>query len=202
MSEDPKLHRMVLASFGGLTLRRLQHHDARAWYEAIESSRDDLARWEIWPDQIRCEDHALGVLSAIEEGYLQRHAFFFGLFHEGTDKVLGSASIHSIHADCNCASLGYWIAQNARGANLASWASSIVAQFAFDVLKLTRLEIAVRTDNLASIRVARKLGAVKEGTARARVMTRSGVQDADVFSLVTANEVRHHFPGGTPSRNV
>jgi len=52
---------------------------------------------------------------------------------------------------------------------------------------MQRLEVVVATTNLPSLRVAAKVGAVREGVTRSRFQLRGSVHDAVVFSLVGAD---------------
>jgi len=46
------------------------------------------------------------------------------------------------------------------------------------------VEIVVATNNMASIRIAEKAGALREGTLRKRIAVRETVYDAFMFSLI------------------
>lgn len=58
------------------------------------------------------------------------------------------------------------------------------ARFGFQELKLFRIEIVVRLDNRASLRVAEKTGAVREGILRDRLLAHGKSHDAVMFSLL------------------
>jgi RimJ/RimL family protein N-acetyltransferase len=49
---------------------------------------------------------------------------------------------------------------------------------------LNRIEILVAVDNLASQRVAAKVGAVREGILRNRLLLHGKIHDAVMFSLI------------------
>jgi len=59
-----------------------------------------------------------------------------------------------------------------------------VARFAFKEVELNRVEIVIATENKASIRVAEKIGALREGILRKRIVVRDTVYDAFLFSLL------------------
>jgi ribosomal-protein-alanine N-acetyltransferase len=56
------------------------------------------------------------------------------------------------------AHIGYWIDRNYAGRGLTTDAVNTLTAFAFDVLGLHRIEINIRPENAASIRVAEKAG--------------------------------------------
>lgn len=59
-----------------------------------------------------------------------------------------------------------------------------MAQFAFEELKYSRLEIVVATGNMSSLRVAEKAGARREGVLRNRLILHGKLHDAVMHSLV------------------
>lgn len=68
-------------------------------------------------------------------------------------------------ADDRQAALGYWIAPAARRGGLALHASRLLCEWGFRELLLSRIELLIEPANLASRRVAERLGAVREGLA-------------------------------------
>ena len=67
---------------------------------------------------------------------------------------------------------------------IALQAVTSITRYGFHELKLTRLEIAVAEENIASRRVAEKAGAVFECIARNRLVIRGKPHAAAVYSLV------------------
>jgi len=80
--------------------------------------------------------------------------------------------------------LGYFVRTSERGRGLAGDLSRLLVQFAFADLRLQRLEILVEPANAASLRVAEKLGAVREGVLRHRLLIHGTPRDAVMFSLL------------------
>ena len=82
------------------------------------------------------------------------------------------------------ANLGYWVRTSATGKGIASRATRLVAGFAFEELKLQRVEIMAAVGNIASQRVAEKAGAIREGVLRKRLLNDDRPLDAVLFSLI------------------
>ena len=82
------------------------------------------------------------------------------------------------------ANLGYWVRTSATRRGVATRAVRELAGFAFRETDLVRLEIVVAIDNRASLRVAEKSGAIREGTANQRVRLHGRSQDAVVFAIL------------------
>jgi RimJ/RimL family protein N-acetyltransferase len=69
------------------------------------------------------------------------------------------------------AALGYWMSPPARGQGLAAAAGKLLCDWGFSALSLTRIELLVEPVNVASHRVAERLGAVVDGRPDTRRTT-------------------------------
>jgi RimJ/RimL family protein N-acetyltransferase len=81
--------------------------------------------------------------------------------------------------------IGYWIARAARGRGVCTRALRVLARWGLDDLELIRLELVTDPDNLASQRVAEKVGFQREGVLRAHLRHPDGrIRDSVMFSLL------------------
>ena len=84
----------------------------------------------------------------------------------------------------NFANLGYWVRTSRTGQGIATAAARLVAEFGFAELRFTRLEIVAAVRNIASQRVAEKVGATREGIERNRHVVHGRIHDAVMYSLI------------------
>ncbi len=90
--------------------------------------------------------------------------FGFGIFFEG--RFCGEITLSSIQrGPFQNGSIGYWIDEEMAGAGLIPEAVVVVLQFAFETLRLHRIEVAIIPRNMPSRRVVEKLGLRNEGVA-------------------------------------
>jgi ribosomal-protein-serine acetyltransferase len=80
--------------------------------------------------------------------------------------------------------VGYWVRSSATPQGVATAALQRLVQWAFQHTALMRLEVVVSTQNAASLRVAEKAGAVREGVLRKRLLLHGVWHDAVLFSFV------------------
>lgn len=81
--------------------------------------------------------------------------------------------------------IGYWCVPEARGRGLTTRALRLVSRWAFDELGLERLELITDPDNVASQRVAEKVGYQREGVLRSHLLHPDGRRrDSVMFSLL------------------
>jgi ribosomal-protein-serine acetyltransferase len=98
--------------------------------------------------------------------------------------LLGGCGLNSIDWENRRANLGYWVRSSVTRRGVATTATRLLAQWGFDNTKLNRLELVISTKNRASLRVATKAGAVREGTLRSRLLLHGETHDAEVFSFI------------------
>jgi RimJ/RimL family protein N-acetyltransferase len=82
------------------------------------------------------------------------------------------------------AELGYVIASWARGCGVGTRALRLVAQYAFEVLRLERLEALVQPGNEASQALAARVGFKREGVLRAHSLVRGERKNMVIMSLL------------------
>ena len=83
--------------------------------------------------------------------------FDFAIIRIGSPDFLGRVGLDQIHE--STANVGYWVRTSQTSQGIATEAVQLVARFAFEDLRLQRLELRIAADNLASRRVAEKVGA-------------------------------------------
>jgi RimJ/RimL family protein N-acetyltransferase len=83
------------------------------------------------------------------------------------------------------ATMGYWMAAGMRGRGICTQALRLLSRHALDDLKVQRVELVTDPDNLASQRVAEKVGFQREGVLRAHLRHPDGrISDSVMFSLL------------------
>ena len=99
-------------------------------------------------------------------------------------RVWGGVGINQINRAYNFGNLGFWVRASRVRNGVAISAARLAARFAFRELALTRVELVALVDNLASRRVAEKLGATFECAARNRLVHNGVPFAAAMYSLV------------------
>jgi RimJ/RimL family protein N-acetyltransferase len=83
-----------------------------------------------------------------------------------TGTTLGHIGLHEIDRTLRLARVGYWVLPESRGRGVARRALLLAARWAFDALRLHRLELGHALGHAASCRVAERCGFRYEGTLR------------------------------------
>jgi RimJ/RimL family protein N-acetyltransferase len=98
--------------------------------------------------------------------------------------ALGSITLWSVSGRHRRAAVNYWVAAHARGRGVARRALALTATWAFDELRLARLELFVDPRNAASLRVAERCGFVREGLLRSYLEIAGTRRDAIALGLL------------------
>ena len=166
-----------------LEFRAPTPHDAEFMNPAILASMPSLQPWMSWAKTPPTMDETrLYCRRALLEWH-DRESLDYRLFL-GEDFV-GNCAVHTINWDVPSAQLGYWLHQNFQRRGLMNEAVERLTRYAFDELKLVRLEIRCNARNSASAGVAQRAGFEREAYLRKCYRSSDGtLNDALVFAKV------------------
>lgn len=104
-------------------------------------------------------------------------------------QFVGQLTVSNIlNGSASTAFIGYWISPEVAGKGITPIAVALATDYMFKVVGLHRIEIDIRPENKASLRVVEKLGFRFEGTKKGFIHINNAWRDHSVFAL-TAEEV-------------
>lgn len=164
-----------------MEIRPFSAGDAPALHAAVLGSIASLSYWFPW-----CrDDYALvdaeARVGACVAAWRDGSEYPFAIF-EGR-RLLGCVGLNRIDPAARSANLGYWVGEAHRGRGLATRAAAWTADYGFRELGLARIEIRALPQNAASLRVAEKLGAVRETVLPGALDFQGRPADAVLFRL-------------------
>ncbi len=154
----------VTLTWGQLRLRPLRRGDSRRWHQVRRANAAWLRQWEA---TLPAADPAVPTTFGAMTRSFRREAeagraLALALDVDGV--LMGQVTLGGIAwGSLRSAYIGYWISQEVAGQGYMPQAVALVTDHAFGVLGLHRIEINIRPENRASLRVAEKLGYRKEG---------------------------------------
>ena len=111
----------------------------------------------------------------------------FAIEPAGGAGFLGFIALVRFDGEGRQAEIGYIVAAPARGQGVAGRALGLVTEWCMHGLGLERIELRIDVENLPSLRVAERLGYVREGVLRS-VHLKQGLRiDQAVYSLLPAD---------------
>jgi len=115
-----------------------------------------------------------------DEGY------FWGIFIKDTDELIGNISLARImRSPSQTCLLGYTLDKEHNGKGYMTDATSLVVEYAFNSLKLHRIEAGVMPHNIGSIKVLEKVGFHKEGIAQKNVKINGKWEDHQMLAIIS-----------------
>ena len=149
---------------GRVGLRPLRPSDRAAWLETRARNAGWLAPWEATPP--RAMGRTLSFRAMVRAMRRQARTGTMLPFVVTYDGVLvGQVTVGGITWGSLCsAHIGYWIDQRVAGRGVMPTAVAMVVDHCFGALGLHRIEVNIRPENTASLRVVEKLGFREEGT--------------------------------------
>jgi ribosomal-protein-alanine N-acetyltransferase len=172
-------------------LRPLSVNDFPAWTEVRCRNAGWLLKWEPrrlpgQPDVTTDRDAFAVRCSARERERQLGTGYGFGVFVGG--EFAGEINLTAIQrGPFQSAYIGYWIDEEHAGQGFTPEAVVVLARFAFDDLRLHRVQISIIPRNTASRRVVEKLKVRDEGTAE-RYLEINGVWEDHVRYAITSEE--------------
>lgn len=154
----------VVLQNGNLVLRPLKLRDKKEWTKLRQRNQNWFQQWESTvPDEFsngKASFYQI-VKNLRVEAKAQKSLPFV---MEIDKKIAGQITVANInYGSTRSAYIGYWIAEEFAGQGYTPLAVAMAIDHCFQVLKLHRIEITIRPENLKSLRVVEKLGLRSEG---------------------------------------
>ena len=182
-------------------LRPLVLSDFGAWREVRQRNREWLTKWEPkpppgQPDDTESKPAFNARCGAREREWQLGTGYGFGIFVEGAGRPAQGAA-RALAGEINLSGIqrgpfqnsyvGYWIDEAQAGNGYVPESLVTVARFAFEDLRLHRIQVAIIPRNRASRRVVEKLALRDEGVA-VRYLAINGRWEDHIRYAMTAEE--------------
>jgi ribosomal-protein-alanine N-acetyltransferase len=177
---------------GPVTLRPIRMSDRRAWRSTRAQNAQWLARWEATrpPGDLQHSVTYRQMVRDLRRTAREGRGLPLALLVDGA--FAGQVTVNNIvGGSARFASIGYWIDQRHAGHGYMPTAVALAVDHCWTALGLHRIEIAIRPENAASLRVVEKLGFQEYGYAPRYLHIDGDWRDHRLFALTT-----EEVPGG------
>jgi len=172
-----------------VTLRLPVSSDYREWAMLRQESRRFLEPWEPrWsPDELDRSAWRQR-LRRYREDFASGSAVAFFIFDNRNERLIGGITLGNIrHGVAQTGQIGYWVGERYAGQGYMFEAIGLVIPYAFDTLRLHRIEAACIPDNVRSTRVLEKAGFRREGLLRSYLRINGSWQDHYLYALIAGD---------------
>jgi len=174
---------------GDVVLRPLRRRDSEHWLALRSRNAAWLDPWEATapqPARHRPPTFA-GFVRTLARQARAGTALPFAIEYRG--ELVGQLTVSTIVRGSLCsASIGYWVSEHVAGRGIVPTAVAMAVDHCLGPVGLHRVEIAIRPENAASLRVVAKLGLREEGVRERYLHIQGDWRDHRTFA-VTAEEV-------------
>lgn len=172
---------------GSTVIRPIRVRDARVLERELLANRGWLRQWEATnpggPISFDVKSNIRSLIAHARTGGGLPFAIEFDGHFAGQLNVSGMS-----YGSLSSASIGYWVAERFAGRNVTPTAVALATDHVFFGLGLHRMEICIRPENAASLRVVEKLGFRYEGLRRRFIHINGDWRDHFCFAL-TVEEI-------------
>lgn len=171
-------------------LRFLKDTDVGPLSELHRRNREFWQRYTpLRTEEFYTEEYQLNRIQTSLEKMEKDEQYTFGLFLVSTDELIGIIELTEVvRGPLQSCWLGYYVDHSRNGRGYTTEGVRLVVDYAFEVLKLHRMEAGVMPQNIGSIRVLEKAGFHKEGLSKKNVKINGKWEDHLHFAVVNPND--------------
>ena len=166
-------------------LKLLDLNDVEELFELTDRSREMLREWLLFVDNVKTVKDTERFIRGAMLQYAENNGLHAGIYYEG--KLAGVIGYHQINKEHNWTSIGYWLGSDYVGKGLVTNSMRAFIDYAFDYLKVHRIEVRVAVGNIRSRTIPKILGFKEEGRLREVEWLHDRHVDQVVYGL-TASE--------------
>lgn len=171
-----------------VSLRAPERQDWQAWAELRGASRAFLAPWEpSWSEDALTRAAFRRRLARYALEWHSDQGYTFLLFRAEDDVLVGGISLTNVRRGvAETSSIGYWIGEQFARRGYMTEGLALALKFAFERLRLHRLEAACLPHNAPSRGLLAKSGFREEGYAREYLCINGKWQDHVLFGMLAS----------------
>jgi [ribosomal protein S5]-alanine N-acetyltransferase len=180
-------------SYKNIRLRPLRYRDSKTWKQLRRDNKTWLKEWDATLPPVDNNYQATFFQMVKQSRIDARNKSNFIWAIEVDKKFVGlvTAGNIALGSSRHCY-VGYWISKDHAGRGITPISVALVLDFLFQEIKIHRVEIAIRPENAASLRIVEKLKIQLEGLRRSFIHINGAWRDHQVF-VVTEEEVTGSF---------
>lgn len=181
---------------GPVALRLIRGRDARTLQRELLGNRSWLHPWEATiPGGATGFDMRVSIRRLLQQ---YRDGLGYPFVMEYNGEIAGQLNIWGItRGSLGSATIGYWVSERFAGLGITPTAVALATDASFADYGLHRMEICIRPENHASLRVVQKLGFRYEGYRRRYIHIDGDWRDHYAFALT-----KEDVPNGVLARWV
>ena len=154
----------VLSVLPGITAVPAALIDPEKFAAFVRRNRDHLSAYLPAVAALHTADAARDHFASVAEPIARRELWEWHLV--ANEELCGAVRLNRVEHENRKVSLAYYLGAAFQGRGIATAAARAVVAYAFDALGMNRIELRCVVENVASVRVAERIGFTREGELR------------------------------------
>jgi RimJ/RimL family protein N-acetyltransferase len=167
---------------GFVQLRPLQADDFK---HLLSYSVKEPELWKYSLTPANGENNLRKYIALATEGRVEETAYSFIIYDKRFNTYAGSTRFYDFNQTHQTVSLGYtWYGKDFQGTGIHKNCKFLMLQFAFEHMKVQRVEFRADNNNKRSIAAMKSIGCTEEGVLRSNCASADGRRDSIVLSIL------------------
>ena len=168
-----------------LVLQRFGRRDHNTYDDAVRASLPELNEWLPWARLEYEHADSNAFIRESLQSWKEDRAWDYSIRRkEDPDRHVGSLSLWTVSKLGKIAEFGYWVRTDENSKGICTEAVERLLEEAFGAMGYHKVVLRIATGNIASDRVAEKLGFTLEGVLREELLIRGNWVDHSLWSLL------------------
>lgn len=164
-----------------LDLALVEPSFAKSYYEIVVNQRDYLSKWLTWPPHANSEDFFLSFIRKSLHDYADGKSLICAIVFSG--RVVGNIGFNTISYKLKKVEIGYWLRRDYQGKGIVTKSVSKFISYAFNELKMEKIQISAAVDNSSSRKICERLGFKLEGVISNNENLNGQIVDHAIYGL-------------------
>ncbi len=165
-----------------IELRPFIEEDAAEIFAAVKANYKHLQPFLHWVTEDYSIESADEFINRTQKAFAEKTSQTFGIFYR--EKIVGVISFVNFNWGSKRTEIGYWIVQDYEGQGIITKSCKALIKYAFDELKINRIEIHCATENIKSRAVPERLNFTLEGVLRQSEWRHTRFFDIAIYGML------------------
>ncbi len=171
-------------------LRLYEPHHAEELNALVERNFDHIKKWSAWLKDDRSIENTHAFIKRNLKQFAENERFAVGIWHK--NEMAGQIEYNYLDRKNRKTEIGFWLGESFQGKGLATKSCRVLIDYAFNELKLNRVEMRCGAENTKSRKIAGKLGFREEGVICQSEWLRDRFVDFVIYGML-ANDWQDKF---------
>jgi ribosomal-protein-serine acetyltransferase len=165
-----------------IELRLFAEQDAGEILKLVRANYEHLRPFLHWVTDDYSLETARNFIGQTQKAFADNTGRTFGIFHQ--EKIVGVIGFVVFNWQSSRTEIGYWNDKNYEGKGIITESCKVLINYAFEELKINRIEIHCATENVRSRAIAEKLNFKLDGVLRQSEWRHTRFFDMAIYSML------------------